>query len=125
MENTCKKCNETKDISLFVKNKTQPNGVENRCKNCKNSYIKKWNLKDPDKTKETRSISFKKWYDKNKDLIKENKKLQYIESSQKIKQRSIEYYNCHKEEKKYIKKNMIKKIYTKFRFGKKIKIKNT
>jgi hypothetical protein len=39
MENTCIKCNETKDISLFVKNKKCKNGVAKTCNKCNNKRV--------------------------------------------------------------------------------------
>src|SRR3990167_6285235 len=58
----CSSCKETHPLSSFNKNKSQPSGYANQCKNCK----KKSNLKHADKHRETRKLSNKNWYQSNK-----------------------------------------------------------
>ena len=51
MELTCNICSETKDCSLFPRNRTRKNGYANRCKACQKSYSDKSNKKASNKLK--------------------------------------------------------------------------
>jgi len=46
MEKTCKKCNEKKDLNLFVKNKKIKIGVCNTCKKCANTRTNLYRIKN-------------------------------------------------------------------------------
>jgi len=52
MENTCIKCNEKKDVSLFVKDKRLKIGFQNKCKICSSLDAKKWHELNKDYKKE-------------------------------------------------------------------------
>jgi len=118
MENTCKKCNETKDVSLFVKNKRLKKGVENICNKCKSEYYnvyfkknyetlknknkercKKYRVENAEKLKEynIKNSSIKKEYDKKRRLefnekIKLQEKEYRLKNNEAIKDRKKEYY---------------------------------
>ena len=77
MENTCKKCNETKDVSLFVKTPTKK-GYSNSCKYCTSLAIKKWTLD-------------------NKENIINKKKKHRLENIEKELARSRNYHINNKE----------------------------
>ena len=89
MENTCKKCGETKDVSLFVKNKKCLKGVTNLCLNCVNNKPKNLNY-----LKEYK----RKYYLENKNKIKEKSKIYYLENSESIK-KNVENYTKENIEK--------------------------
>lgn len=42
MEKTCSECKETKDISLFAKNKSCKDGYRAKCKKCHNTYYRNY-----------------------------------------------------------------------------------
>jgi hypothetical protein len=70
MEKTCTKCNETKSISEFNKQKTSKYGVTSICKVCKTELSKNWRLNNPDRHKE----SAKNWRENNPERSKEYSK---------------------------------------------------
>lgn len=45
---TCRKCNEDKELSAFVRHKTSKDGYANTCKACKKSYERVWNKENAD-----------------------------------------------------------------------------
>lgn len=55
MEKTCTKCKETKDISLFAKDKNSPDGHTYQCKECRNKANKRYRELHPDKIQEHNS----------------------------------------------------------------------
>lgn len=78
----CIKCNEVKEISLFVKGK-------NSCKSCISIYKKELRIKNLEKNK----LYFQEYYKENKDLIKNNQKVRYNEDKSK----KIEYQKKYSE----------------------------
>ena len=107
MENTCKKCNETKDINLFVKNKKLIKGVCNTCNKCKYEMSKKYNVnilkvkvnqkKYRDKNIEKINIYNNHYYYNNILKVKKRKKEYYLNNSDKFLDNSKKYYSQNKE----------------------------
>jgi hypothetical protein len=130
MEKFCGKCKMKKQISEFGKNKSNKDGVSDRCKECERQRSKEYRLKNPEKQKE----SSKRWRLKNPEKQKEiyksyieknphmastirsrerrkdieyNKKINerrrqfYIKNAVKLREKRKEYYyNNKKEERK-------------------------
>jgi uncharacterized Zn finger protein (UPF0148 family) len=70
MENTCIKCGETKNISLFSKDKRIKKGISNICKICTNIYYKKYSEINRERLRE----NHKKFISKNPEANKIYKK---------------------------------------------------
>ena len=107
MENTCIKCNETKDISLFVKDNRIKKGISNMCKICRHTYYKKYFKEN----KEVISENHKKFIAKNPECDRKYKKKYRLIHS------DIErdYFKKSVEKLKdfYIKRNLKSKGFTK------------
>lgn len=73
MEKVCIKCNQSKDISLFVKTK-------NSCKECEKEYKRQYRIK-------------------NKDILKEKNKKYYLENRDNILERVSSHYENNKDKK--------------------------
>lgn len=54
----CCKCKEEKAFSEFHKNRSNPDGLQYRCKHCRNKQNKKWNENNKDKVK----LSYRKFF---------------------------------------------------------------
>ena len=77
MEKTCTKCKETKDISLFAKDKNSPDGHTYQCKECRNKANKRYRELHPDKIQEhnNRLKNWRKEYyniPENKEKLRNN-----------------------------------------------------
>ncbi len=65
----CSKCNIEKSLTEFCKLKHAKNGIESRCKQCKNEYNKQWKQENPEKYKAsmknyaTKRHGIYEWYD--------------------------------------------------------------
>jgi transcription elongation factor Elf1 len=80
MEKTCKKCGETKDVSLFVKDKRKSIGIILTCKDCSKNRVKELKELNPHK-----SILYNKdYYQKNKKIIDLNNKEYYLKNREVI-----------------------------------------
>lgn len=66
MENTCKKCGDTKDISLFSYSKKHKLKISNECKSCESKRTYDWRNENKEKCKTNRN----NWKKNNPDKIK-------------------------------------------------------
>ena len=73
----CKSCRTIKQLTEFYKDKSNHDGYQTRCKNCK-------------KTKE------KEYYNKNKDDILKNRQEYYKQNKDDILKNQLEYYQQNK-----------------------------
>ena len=83
----CKKCNQKKELSLFVKNKQCKDGFENQCKECNKKYKKEHYEKNKDKIKE----ATKRYAKENEDKIREYRRNRYQDETTKVKERQKLY----------------------------------
>lgn len=93
----CTKCKETKPLTEFNKNKKTKDGLQFRCKLCRNEYYRKYNLENKQKIKQIQQ----KWREENKEWVKSNNKKYYKENKEKIKESYKDY------KKKYLRKKRI------------------
>ena len=115
---TCSFCKLEKDVSFFGAKKTNPDGLQSRCKECRKIEYQK----DIDKYHER----FKNYYKENKEYLNARTKKWFSENKNYIN----EYYSLNKEKIKKIKKKSeiknkekIKERRTKYRVENKEKIK--
>lgn len=73
MSKTCTKCKETKDISLFNKDKNRKDGLFPQCKGCVAVSNKAWR----DKNKERKAAMDAAWQRNNKDKVATKQKRYY------------------------------------------------
>jgi hypothetical protein len=85
-EKLCIKCNQSKDISLFVKNK-------NSCKECEKEYKRQYHIKNKEKI----SFGKKSYYLENVDSIKDKMKSNYYSNKEKKLEYQKEYASLNKE----------------------------
>ena len=97
MKNTCKKCGETKDISLFPKHKKCVKGVRNECKKCTNLIAVFLSKSRPRKNTAERKEWRKEYYLKNKSALinkafawAESNKEKRLECQKKVNNRASE-----------------------------------
>jgi hypothetical protein len=108
MEKICKKCNINKNINEYQKDIRGKFGVESKCKNCRNIYLKKYK----DKTNYD-----KIYYENNKENIIKKQKL-YVKNNKENYNKYQNIYkksNGYKSQKLYNSKNkeiLLKKSYT-------------
>jgi hypothetical protein len=88
-EKYCHRCNVSKNISEFGKNKTKGDGLQSYCKLCMCKTTTEYNRNNKDIIKE----KSKEHYEKNKDIIKEKSK-EYYENN---KDHAKEYYKNNKK----------------------------
>ena len=91
----CSKCNTTKTITEFYKDRTSKDGLHSLCKQCKNALSKIYMQKN----KESISKYHKEYREKNKEILNKRSK----EYQNKHKQ-DKEYQNKYKQDKEYYKK---------------------
>lgn len=72
-EKFCNKCNTSKDITLFRKNKDRLDGLDGYCIDCRKVYEELYRENNRLKRRETQ----RKHYLENKDTIKEKRKINY------------------------------------------------
>lgn len=90
MEKFCPSCNETKNTTCFSKNKSRKDGLDWRCKQCVNQY-----LRERYKNNKTEISEKLKQY-KQSDLGKKTTRLWIEENKQKIKQSQRKYNQTEK-----------------------------
>lgn len=104
----CPTCKETKDISLFYKNKYRIDGLDSECKICKNKRTSNFRENNKDLIKEIDKKSYyknhdkkllrrKKYDEKNKDIIKAKRKKYYEKNKVLISERNKIYHLKNKE----------------------------
>jgi hypothetical protein len=109
----CNKCNITKNINLYTKNKRYKDGKEPICKDCnKEKYeknkeknaeaVKKWRVKNPDYMKvygqsEKSKEYHKQYYKENSEIYKDRKKAWRAKNPDKEKETRAKYNEENKE----------------------------
>jgi len=63
---SCYCCGETKDVSLFNKNKSKQDGLATECKQCKRQYDKKYYKKNEQALKDSAAV----WYKENAEKLR-------------------------------------------------------
>lgn len=101
---TCTKCNETKDIELFVKSSRNKIGYTTRCKECQNEYQRNWNKKNPEYEKnryQNRKEAMSKYgkirYQDNKEEIKASVREWRLDNIDAVREYDRNYYKNNKE----------------------------
>jgi hypothetical protein len=96
----CNKCNTTKSIENFYKDKNTKDGYKYQCKSCSKEYV----LANHSKRKETCKLYYKTnkdnsklYYQSNKNKIAEYKKEHYIANKDKIAEYKKEHYIANKD----------------------------
>lgn len=107
-QKTCKKCGETKGLSLFYKDKNLRDGHMNLCKDCQKSYQKriyqekrtekleyqkKYAKKNADKIREYH----KKWCQENAERKREVQKKYYLENREQHRERQKKWNEANRE----------------------------
>jgi hypothetical protein len=96
LSKTCSKCQETKPLSEFYKNKNYKDGHYYECKLCTKIYADGYRKANPEKTK-----SWEKTYrENNVDKIKDWHKANYKANTEKINTRNKTYYEANPEKEK-------------------------
>jgi hypothetical protein len=121
MERTCKKCDETKSIEEFSKDKSCKYGYSHVCKKCVLERSKKYAKDNPEKI-HLKSINY---YNKNKDKLQKKAKDYYTKNKNKILSNKKYDENAKIAQLKYKKNNpeKISKIQSKYWINNKSKIK--
>lgn len=88
MEKHCYCCKVNKDVSLFGKNKSKPDGLGSECKECKRTFDVKYKQKL--EVKERNKLSALKWYENNTEYAKERMK----DISKRWKEENRDKYNA-------------------------------
>ena len=70
----CIKCDQIKGLEDFLINKKSNSGYSNSCRECKNKYLKEYNLRNPDVAKKAQ----KKYRENNIDKCRERSR-NYVE----------------------------------------------
>lgn len=87
----CKKCNLEKDFSEFSKSKNGKDGVNSRCKNCRNTYLSEYR----------KSEFYSDWQTQyranSKDKIKQYKKTYYLKNIEVLSVKNKNYKELNKE----------------------------
>ena len=63
----CYKCDETKPLSEFWKNRSKKDGHADECHPCSKEFKRKWKENNPVREKEFRKVYDKKYYQNNRD----------------------------------------------------------
>jgi hypothetical protein len=89
----CKKCDITKPLSQFAKNKNTKDGLQFYCKDCCKATTKKYREADKDKY----YGAAKKWAKENPERVRKSKRKRYLERQEEILQQKKEYYKDNRE----------------------------
>jgi hypothetical protein len=122
----CKKCNINKDLSSFYKCKTNIDGYENSCKDCRNKQINTSAKNNPERVKK----AAKKWRNNNKEYNKKRGLLWRKANPDKVKEANVNFniknpdykknyeINRRKENPLYkLKHNILSCLYTQLKRG--------
>lgn len=89
----CSKCKEEKDLTEFGKNKSNKDGHQYYCNDCRRAYrennkdkIKEQRKREYERNKDRYLIQAKAWYENNKDRVRENKRRYRQENKDKIRE---------------------------------------
>jgi len=104
----CKKCNETKPLTEFHKDKSAKDGRHAYCKACKRISAKQWYQENKEaiaehhrqyrqKNKEAISEHNRQYRQKNKEAVLEYQRQYYQENKEAIAKRERQYYQKNKE----------------------------
>ncbi len=75
----CNRCNQTKDLSLFSKDKLRKDGHQGRCKACCSKLTKEWSSNNSLKKSEYSRL----YYSQNKDKVKVVNAIRYKQNPEK------------------------------------------
>ena len=110
MEKTCSKCQTTKELTEFFKNKKAKDGHRSECRECEKESNKLYHENNKEKILETKKL----YRENNKEKISETNKLYYENNKRKILERKKLYYENNKrkilERKKLYRENNKEKI---------------
>lgn len=84
----CKKCNSTKPLAEFSKDKTKPDGLESYCKLCKSTYKKQYRERNIEKILQQN----RDYHRKNKDKELERHRLYRLKNSEALSKSGRDYY---------------------------------
>jgi len=106
----CKKCDQTKELSDFGKNKNTADGLQFYCKDCCKATTKRYR----EANKEKYYASAKRWAKANPERVRSQKKKYYLENREATLENKREYY-------KYNRASILsyKKLYSQANRGKK------
>jgi hypothetical protein len=89
----CKKCNSTKSLVEFSKNKNTPDGFQYYCKDCCRATTKHYR----DNNKEAYYASARRWAEENPERVKETRRKYYLENQESILTEKKEYYQENRD----------------------------
>lgn len=93
----CGKCCVEKDENEFHKSKRRPDGLGNRCKQCKSIEHKEYLLKYPEKARKKHSVNLPIWRENNKGKCKEYTKKYSSKHYATKRKKTLEEINFLKE----------------------------
>ena len=105
---TCYRCNQTKPLEEFAKDKHRKDGYTYDCKACRSIIFKKWMTDNPEKHKETQEKYApyrKEYYQKpeiklkyRKNFIEKKYNISYEEYERMVDKQNNLCYICHRPE---------------------------
>jgi hypothetical protein len=93
MRKTCSKCETTKELTEFNKDKTKKDGHRSECRECEKEAKKLYRENNKEKILEKEKL----YYENNKEKIIESRKLYYENNKEKVLERSRLYNENNKE----------------------------
>lgn len=94
---TCKKCGETRDLSMFDKSPSCSDGHRGTCKICNRprnaEKAARWRARNPERAKEVQ----KSWVENNPDSVRAKRKKHYDANAEYYRKKSREAYQRNKE----------------------------
>ena len=93
----CRRCNESKDIKLFVNNKNKPNGKINLCKDCKKKVDKISYQKRKEKINEKKREKIRLFREQYHDLKKDKR----CEKCGESKPYMLDFHHINEKEKEF------------------------
>lgn len=89
MKKKCSQCNIEKELIEFNKDKTSPDGLGYRCRECGKTYAKQYHQDNKEK--------YKAYYEKNRDKLKEKCIKYYYKNREKRCEKARQYHQDNKE----------------------------
>lgn len=87
----CSRCQETKPLSEFHKNRSTKDGYSYWCGVCKREQLRKWRAENPIKTRRYSREYFQKWKAKHSIQYREHRRKYEREYLRKKRQKSVKY----------------------------------